>query len=170
MRYDPAHKAKTHALIVDEASRALRKDGAHATSLASVMKRAGLTHGGFYAHFSSREDMLVAAIERCFADSRARWKHEGSLRNYIAWYLSKEHRDDRENGCVIAALGGEQLPDACRKAFAEGSRQLVALLATETDDAQALLSELVGALTLARIEPDKKRSNAILAASLAKHL
>lgn len=183
MRYQADHKDKTRALILAEASRAVRKDGAHSVSLASVMKAVGLTHGGFYTHFSSRDDMLTAALEQTFRDTRDRWAHEtldrtpkDGLLRYVDWYLSRAHRDHREAGCVIAALGGElsQLAPACQQVFADGSRHLVALLAAHIarlprDDADELapsiLSELVGALVLARIEGNARRSDAILEAA-----
>lgn len=181
MRYQAEHKEKTRALILTEASRAIRRDGAHSVSLASVMKGVGLTHGGFYAHFSSREDMLMAAIDKTFGDSRDRWAHEtldrsprDGLVRYIDWYLSKAHRDQRDTGCVIAAIASEQLPPACQDAFAEGTRRLVSLIAAHIaqlprDDADELaasiLAELVGALVLARIEREPRRSDAILAAA-----
>lgn len=183
MRYQADHKEKTRALILAEACRAIRKDGAHSVSLASVMKGVGLTHGGFYAHFSSRDDMLAAAIQQTFGDSRDRWAHEtldrsarDGLVDYIDWYLSKAHRDNRDNGCVIAAIGGElsQLAPACQQAFADGTRRLVTLIAAHiarlprdnADElAQSIMSELVGALVLARIERDPRRSDVILEAT-----
>lgn len=181
MRYQAEHKEKTRALILAEASRAIRRDGAHSVSLASVMKGVGLTHGGFYAHFTSREDMLMAAIEQTFRDSRDRWAHEtldrsprDGLVRYIDWYLSKAHRDHRDTGCVIAAISSEQLPPACQDAFSAGTRHLVSLIASHIarlprDDADELaasiLAEMVGALVLARIEREPRRSDAILVAA-----
>ncbi|MFT3696431.1 MAG: TetR/AcrR family transcriptional regulator [Kofleriaceae bacterium] len=181
MRYQADHKDKVRAQILDEAARAIRRDGPHAVSLTSVMKSAGLTHGGFYSHFSSRDDMLAAAIARTFADTRERWAHEtrdrtpkDGLTHYIDWYLSKAHRDERETGCVIAAIGTDvpELARACQDAFAAGYRGLVAglaghlaLLRREDPDelAQSVIAELVGTVVLSRIERDVRRSDAILA-------
>lgn len=173
MRYQPEHKERTRAAILAEACRQLRGHGTQGVSLGSVMKGVGLTHGGFYAHFSSREDMLAAAIEQTFQDSRDRWAHEtldrspkDGLAAYIDWYLSKAHRDDRQTGCVIAAIGSEELPPACQHVLAEGVRRLVTLIATAIGDeelARSALAEMVGALVLARIERDSRRSDALLA-------
>lgn len=180
MRYLPDHKEKTRSHIVEEASRAIREGGAHSVSLASVMKRAGLTHGGFYAHFSSRDAMLAAAIQRTFDDARDRWVHETldrspkeGLIRYVDWYLSKAHRDNRTTGCAIAILGGElcQLSPECQRAFADGSRRIVTLIAKHIallprDDAdelaQSTMAEMVGALMLSRIEADPRRSDKML--------
>jgi TetR/AcrR family transcriptional repressor of nem operon len=180
LRYQVDHKDKTRARILTQASRAIRQGGAHSVSLASVMQGAGLTHGAFYTHFSSRDQMLAATIEHTFQDSRDRWAHEtldrppkAGLIRYIDWYLSRAHRDHRDTGCVIAALGGElsQLAPACQHAFIDGSRRLVGLIAAHIARlprdgadalAQSVLSELVGALVLARIEGDPRRSDAIL--------
>ncbi|HEY0254477.1 MAG TPA: TetR/AcrR family transcriptional regulator [Kofleriaceae bacterium] len=184
MRYQADHKEKTRALILGEASRAIRRDGAHSVSLASVMKGVGLTHGGFYSHFSSRDEMLAAAITQTFGDTRDRWAHEtldrsakDGLVRYIDWYLSKAHRDHRETGCAIAAIGGElsQLAPDCQRAFSEGCRNVAALLSEHiarlprdnADElAQSMMSELVGALVLARIESNPRRSDTILETSL----
>lgn len=180
MRYQADHKEKTRARILAEASRALRKGGAASVSLASVMKGAGLTHGGFYAHFASRDAMLTAVIEQTFGYSRDRWAHEtldrspkDGLLNYIDWYLSKAHRDNRDNGCIIAAIGGElpHLSAECQDAFADGTKRLVSLITAHiaalprdnADDlAHSVFAEMVGALVLARIDRDPRRSDAIL--------
>jgi len=180
MRYAPEHKEKTRSLVLREASQAIRKEGPHRVSLASVMKRAGLTHGGFYAHFESRDAMLVAAIEKMFHSGRDRWVRETldrtpaqGLTSYIDWYLSKAHRDDREGGCPIAALASDlpRLSPACQKAYAEGVRRWYAAISAQLRKPEAgelaysAVAELVGALSLSRIERDPRRSEAILTAS-----
>lgn len=182
MRYDADHKAKTRALVLAEAAKAIRKDGPHQVSLAGVMKRAGLTHGGFYAHFRSRDALLVAAIQQMFDSGRDRWIRNtldrspaGGLNAYINWYLSKPHRDNREAGCALAALASDlpRLSAPCRNAYAEGTRRQIALVAAHLaalrrSDPDALAAsvwaELVGGLSLARIEIAPRRSDAILAA------
>ncbi|HEX4422283.1 MAG TPA: TetR/AcrR family transcriptional regulator [Kofleriaceae bacterium] len=183
MRYQVDHKEKTRSLVLAEAGKAIRKDGPHRVSVAAVMKRAGLTHGGFYAHFGSRDAMLVAAIEQMFDTSRDRWVREtldrspaDGLSAYVDWYLSKAHRDAREAGCVIAALASDlpRLSAPCQKAYAEGARRIIGFLSAhlttlrrpDPDDlARSVLAEMVGALSLARIEIEPRRSDAILAAS-----
>src|SRR3954468_1809193 len=111
MRYSADHKAHTRQTVLAEAGKAIRKVGPHQVSVAEVMKRAGLTHGGFYAHFKSKDAMLVAAIEQMLEAARVRWltltsdlPPKDGLAKYINWYLSKEHRDAREVGCTVAAL------------------------------------------------------------------
>src|SRR4051794_6936402 len=100
MRYRSEHKQQTRRLIVDEASRSFRADGTAGTSIADVMARAGLTHGGFYAHFANKEalladacsDALDAAAESLFGET-AGGSPEERLRRAIGVYLSRTHRD-----------------------------------------------------------------------------
>ncbi len=144
------------------------------------MAKAGLTHGGFYAHFASKDELVSAAIGQMFEESHARVMHETldrdpaeGLRAYIRFYLSRAHRDAKEIGCPVASLVSDlpRLETASRERFAEGARRLNQILAERLhklghDDAQAqadsLLAELVGALSMARAETDAKRSDAIL--------
>src|SRR5438045_2749912 len=180
MRYSSDHKQHTRDTVLAEAGKAIRKDGPHRVSVAAVMKRAGLTHGGFYAHFKSKDAMLVAAIENMFEASRQRWisltfdlTPAQGIAKYVDWYLSKEHRDSREIGCAVAALSSDlpRLSSACQKAYSEGARRMNAWLATlieriGTPDAQAVatsvFAELLGTLSLARAEQDATRSDAIM--------
>jgi TetR/AcrR family transcriptional repressor of nem operon len=147
------------------------------------MAEAGLTHGGFYAHFKSKDELVAAAIEQMFEESRARVAHEmeghppaEGLANYIDFYLSKKHRDARGAGCPMAALSSDlpRLPEQTRALFAEGAQHLVESMTEKLAAlgfanpqmlARSTVSELVGALSLARAETDAKRSDAILADS-----
>jgi TetR/AcrR family transcriptional regulator, transcriptional repressor for nem operon len=183
MRYDAEHKDRTRELILDQAAKAIRGAGPDGVSVVEVMKRAGLTHGGFYAHFDSKEDMLAAAIERMFQTVRDRWAHETldrqpkpALAAYLDWYLSPAHRDHRDTGCPVAALATDlpRMSGECRLAFSDGVRRMTAtidkMLARAGIDAShtpasSLVAELVGAVSLARAEPDRNRSDAILASS-----
>lgn len=183
MRYSPSHKQKTRERVLRVAAKAIRAKGPKGVGVAYVMRGAGLTHGGFYAHFASKDAMVAAAIGRMFDEGFARWcdategrAHADGLRAFINGYLSRTHRDARAAGCPIAALLAEspRFTASCRRAFAAGMRRLIDALASHLDalgyrDAQAhatsLLSELVGALALARAEPDRTRSDAMLAAS-----
>jgi len=147
------------------------------------MADAGLTHGGFYAHFSSKDELIAAAIGQMFEDARARVEHETAGRGpaeglaaYIDFYLSKKHRDVRGAGCPMAALSSDlpRMADAAREQFAAGvqrvttalSGKLAALGHADAEvGARSMMAELIGALSLARVELDAKRSDAILAAS-----
>jgi len=174
VRYPADHKSDTRERVLVEAAKQIREHGPMGVGVADIMKRAGLTHGGFYAHFKSKDALVAAALGKMFESSRARWERLGGLGPYIDWYLSAEHRDSRETGCPIAALSSDlpRLPAMCRKAYAEGTRSLTERIAKELHghrDAEALaasaVAELVGALSLARVEPDEARSDAMLAAS-----
>ena len=183
MRYDAEHKQRTRERVLRVAAKAIRAEGPHRVGVAGVMKKAGLTHGGFYAHFASKEAMIVAAFGEMFDESFAQFHTitadrapADALRKYVRVYLSPEHRDARASGCPIAALLADlpRMTAGCRRAFASGMRRLTSEIATslaqlERDDpetlASSMIAEMVGALSLARVEPDKARSDAILAAS-----
>jgi len=183
MRYASEHKQKTRTRVLDAAAKAIRATGPARVGVAAVMADAGLTHGGFYAHFASKDDLVAAAIRHMFEQAHARFVAEThgrdpreGLRAYIRTYLSTQHRDARDSGCPIAALSSDlpRLTEATRAIYAEGVQRLATgiasiLAALDHDDADAqarsLVAELVGALALARVEPDAKRSEAILAAS-----
>ncbi|MBV9496047.1 MAG: TetR/AcrR family transcriptional regulator [Acidobacteria bacterium] len=186
MRYDAEHKASTRTRVLKEAAKAIRTQGPHRIAVAGVMKKAGLTHGGFYAHFRSREAMVGAAIERMFEEANARWASATAGRSaadglcaFIDFYLSPAHRDAHAVGCPVAALLGDlpRLAPSWRRAFAAGVRRWTDAVAQRLielgrENAEALASsavaELAGALALARGESDATRSDARLAAS--RHL
>src|SRR5881275_1642240 len=116
MRYSKEHKQETHARIVKKASVRLREKGAHGIGVADVMKEAGLTHGGFYAHFDSREAMLAEALAHAASAGAAslakRMEHRGiddssALRSIIESYLSESHLTRVDSGCPVAALASE---------------------------------------------------------------
>lgn len=180
MRYDSEHKQRTRAKVLEVAARAIRADGPERVGVAAVMAEAGLTHGGFYAHFKSKDELLAAAVERMFEESRARLARETEgrgaaegLRAYIDFYLSAKHRDARGRGCPIAALASDvpRLSDGIRAAFATGVARLTGALGDKLAQlgvteapaaARSMVSELVGALSLARIEADTEASDTIL--------
>jgi TetR/AcrR family transcriptional repressor of nem operon len=180
MRYDSGHKQQTRERVLRAAGRAIRADGPHRVAVAGIMASAGLTHGGFYAHFGSKDDLVAAAIDSMFEDSRATLAKvavgetpAAALRAYIDSYLSERHRDTSTAGCPIPFLSADipRLPGPVRERFAAGLTALTAALAeligrlgreNATGEAGSMLAELVGALSLARAEPDLARSNAIL--------
>src|SRR5256886_11034358 len=117
MRYSREHKQETHDRIVKKASVRLREKGAHGIGVADLMKEAGLTHGGFYAHFDSREALVIEAFNYAMDRSTERWRKmaeetppEKRFATIVASYLSAQHRDDPGHGCPITALG----PDIAR--------------------------------------------------------
>jgi TetR/AcrR family transcriptional regulator, transcriptional repressor for nem operon len=185
MRYGAEHKQQTRERVLKEAARAIRLSGPHQVGVAEVMAKAGLTHGGFYAHFKSREDLVAAAVGQMFEDSRAALEltakdqpPAGALNAYLDFYLSARHRDSRSSGCPLPYLAADapRLAEPIRERFARGVEGLRASLATKLaahgidhpdSEAASMLAELVGAVSLARAEPDRDRSDAILATSKA---
>jgi len=180
-------KEVTHERIVETAARAIRRSGYNGTSVADIMKEAGLTHGGFYAHFASREAMLAEAADRAGAESvalsariAATAKPEQALQALIHAYLSKEHVKSVEMGCPIAALGSEmprQAPEV-RRAATRRIKEMIDVVARQLPDwgqpaaherALVTVAASVGALLLARAVDDPKLSDALLEATL-KHL
>jgi TetR/AcrR family transcriptional repressor of nem operon len=168
METRPDRKALTHRRIVETASQAIRASGFQGVGVAEVMKRAGLTHGGFYAHFPSRDALLVEAVEHAGQESRARIgasasasrrrKDAGSaFREFVESYLSEQHLRGVETGCVVAALLSEvprQAPEV-RVSAVQRIRGLVAhiqnvLPGASHADATVIAGQLVGALQLAR--------------------
>jgi TetR/AcrR family transcriptional repressor of nem operon len=135
----PGKRELTHDRILDAASRAIRRAGHTGASVAEVMKEAGLTHGGFYAHFDSRDAMVASAI--AYAGTRSgqnlrqsmevlQKKGRTPLRSLVESYLSPAHMAAIETGCVVAALGSEipRQPDAVRQAASERVRALIRLV------------------------------------------
>ncbi len=180
MRYESEHKPKIRERIVREAAKAIRAKGPQQVSVAGVMSKAGLTHGGFYAHFASKEALIEAAIGQMFNQVMARWEKENKgltppeqLAGYIDFYLSGWHRDNRAQGCPVSALASEtpRMTAPCQAAFAEGiskvrgmiTSQLRAMQLPEPESiAVSVTAELLGILSLARCEPDRAASDALL--------
>jgi len=183
MRYDAEHKQRTRERVLKEAAKAIRADGPHRIGVAGVMARAGLTHGGFYAHFKSKDDLVAASIDEMFRQSSNRFEFETAdraptegLSRYLDFYLSPSHRDARGSGCPLPYLSADapRLSEKSRSAFAAGVARLTDRLAAmlvqlgredPPAEATSMLSECVGALALARAEPDPARSDEILAYS-----
>ena len=168
MRYSAEHKQKTRERVLRETAREVRAKGPGGVAVAGLMARAGLTHGGFYAHFPSKDALVAEAVDVMFADARARAAAldsaddpRAALRDYVRFYLSPAHRDGRDRGCPLPALAGDiaRSPGAAGARFADGISGLAARLAdllaragVEQADAEgnALLAQLVGAVSLAR--------------------
>jgi TetR/AcrR family transcriptional repressor of nem operon len=118
MRYSPEHKAQNHENILSVAARSFREHGADNSGIGTVMKKVGLTKGGFYRHFESKDDLFVEAVARAFQEMGngmvevAKSAPEGlALRAMIERYLSTRHANSPGSGCVLSALG----PDLARK-------------------------------------------------------
>jgi TetR/AcrR family transcriptional repressor of nem operon len=177
VRYAPDHKEKTRAAIVDAAARRMRSGGMEGVGVASIMAECGLTHGGFYAHFRSRDALLAAAVERMFAVAvetigRFEEKHGAkALERYADFYLSARHRDDATGGCPIPVLAAEaqRAAPVVKAAFEAGLNRLADRLAAIMPPgagrrgALALLGEMAGVLNLARVVADAKASGELLA-------
>jgi TetR/AcrR family transcriptional repressor of nem operon len=168
VRYSGEHKAETRKRVLQEASREIRAKGPDNVAVASVMARAGLTHGGFYAHFPSKDALIAEAVETMFDDARARSSKVGesddprtALRGYVDFYLSRGHRDARERGCPLPSLAGDfaRTELVARERFGTGIASLTKRLAkalrgigaADPDaEASAMLAQMVGAVVLAR--------------------
>lgn len=180
-------KEATHERIVETAARAIRRTGYDGTSVADIMKEAGLTHGGFYAHFSSRDAMLAEAADRAGAEAAAASSRvaaaappEHALLSLVQAYLSKEHLENAELGCPVAANGSEmprQAPEV-RRAATRRIKEMIDVVARQSPDwgqpraherALATVATMVGALLLARAVDEPKLSDALRKAAL-KHL
>jgi len=180
MRYADSHKEETHRKVLKAAARALREKGPDRLAVAEVMKAAGLTHGGFYAHFKSKDDFLAEAVGETFAQAGRRWDRildglepREALATYVDLYLSQQHRENIATGCPVVALNSD-LPRQSRtfrKAFDLGVKGLTARIERRLTnagirDAEALapsvLAELVGALVLSRAVSEPVHSDEIL--------
>jgi len=178
----PSRKELSYDRIVTAAARAIRRGGFEGVGVADIMKEAGLTHGGFYAHFSSRNAMLAEAVDRAGQESATRLtqgiavrKSRGAsdLRALVEAYLSDRHLDDIESGCPVAALASEvprQSPEV-RAAMAKRVHGLLAMVRralppdVPVDTASVIASQLVGGLQMARALGDKPQGQALLKAT-----
>lgn len=179
---EPSRKAATRSRVLKAAGEALRAQGPERLGVAAVMREAGLTHGGFYAHFASK-DALVAEALRAGFDGGARFRDivgartgRAALERFIDAYVSPRHRDAPEHGCPLAVTAAEVARQAApvRDAFAEGyaalSGRIAGLLPPQVSPspeglARSLLAEMAGAVALARAVGDRAESDRILAAS-----
>ena len=178
----PSKKQLTHERIVQAAAQAIRRGGFSGLGVADVMKQAGLTHGGFYAHFASREALICEALEQAGRDSAERIarhaearvaKGVSPFRAFVENYVSDAHCAALEAGCPVAALAADmprQSADVSR-AGAERVRSLIAAVQrrlpakAERDAAPVIAAQLVGALQLARALGDGADAKALLAAT-----
>ena len=175
MRQSREEKAKTHERIVRVASQRIREQGLDQPAVAEIMRAAGLTHGGFYKHFGSRDDLIAEATESALAASD-RHVHEltddaaDPLAAFVDWYLSAQHRDEPAAGCAVAALGDdvrrgdERLRSAYRRQVERYLENVERFLGGGDDARQRAilaLSALVGAVVLARAVDDEALADEI---------
>jgi AcrR family transcriptional regulator len=180
MRFEKGHRAATHRKIVDTASKKFREEGLDAVGIAGLMADAGLTHGGFYAHFESKEALIQEAMTAAFEGSRL--KYDNGLESLIRRYLRPAHRDNPGDGCVVAALTPEiaRRPAPTRLAYTERLEKFLAKigallpehLAPEArqQTAIAILGSMIGTLQMARAVSNPDLSENILKSGIAAAL
>jgi TetR/AcrR family transcriptional repressor of nem operon len=183
MRYRKDHKAETHAKIVRNASVQLRENGARGVGVADLMKDVGLTHGGFYAHFGSREDLVNEAIAYAFDENAESWSELFSdkpvgarVPALIDRYLSAGHRDHPGHGCAFAALAADVSREGpkTRRVFLNKLDGMVKLLAgaeagrlpaaKARQKAISTIATMMGTMVLARVAGNGALSHEILEA------
>lgn len=185
MRYSDTHKEETRKKVVKAAAKAVRAKGPEGVGVAEIMAEAGLTHGGFYAHFPNKEALVVAAIEEAFGQSSRRFGKvtEGlspseALARFVDLYVTPEHRAHPERGCPVAGLSSE-LPRQglpVRVAYERGVRSLVARIAgwlpegaQDRDSlAASIVAEMAGTVALSRAISDDDEAERLLAAARAR--
>jgi TetR/AcrR family transcriptional regulator, transcriptional repressor for nem operon len=171
-------KQHSHERIVEVAARRIRESGTETPGVAEIMREAGLTHGGFYKHFASRDELVAQAGRRAFADGaqfaeRATADAEDPFAAYVDAYLSDEHRDHPGIGCGCVALGADAAhgtSQPLRAAYGDQVRAFIDLLERMQDDdseagrrrATTAMSAMVGAMLTARAVDDPHLSEQIL--------
>jgi TetR/AcrR family transcriptional regulator, transcriptional repressor for nem operon len=182
MRVSREQADKNREHVIDVASRLFRERGFEGIGVADLMKEAGLTHGGFYGQFKSKEDLKVQASRRALSRNKDRWAEvlaetpSEKLAALARFYLSDAHRDRRGEGCALAALGGDapRYGPELQAAFKDGIEGYLELLdgimSASSDEKRrdktiAALSTMVGALVLSRAVGDEALSQKILSAA-----
>jgi TetR/AcrR family transcriptional repressor of nem operon len=182
MKVSRAQAEENKKRILRAASRLFRQNGLDGVGIDGIMKDAGLTHGGFYGHFASKDDLAAEACGRSFTRSAARWAElaetqpETALAEIVGGYLSARHRDDPGTGCSLAALAGDMARQqgGVRHGFTQSLRSHIDTLtkllggrgkAARREKAVATMAGLVGAMVLARAVDDPAFSDEILDAS-----
>jgi TetR/AcrR family transcriptional regulator, transcriptional repressor for nem operon len=186
MRRSREEAAETRRNIIKTAGIRFRQNGICETGLVDLMESAGLTHGGFYRHFDSKDQLISESSADAFATNvgemeaaASTTKGRKALEAIANRYLSPEHRKDRAHGCPLAALGSElaRAEKSTRSAATEGILKMIAAVAERMKDpntdrakksASVFVATMLGALTISRIVADPKVSNEILAAARAK--
>ena len=183
MRYRPEHKGEIHQKIVKDASRRVRSEGITGAAVSAVMKDAGLTHGGFYKHFESKDELLIESLREAFneiaealAEAAERAKPEAAWKAIVTTYLSLEYCDHVEYGCPLPALAPEMArADKAMKAaiFEElkryKNRMQPFMPGERTVDKEraffSIFSTMVGAVEIARMLPEPAMREKVLASA-----
>ncbi|MEY9094897.1 TetR/AcrR family transcriptional regulator [Paenibacillus sp. RC84] len=177
MPYPKGHKTKVRNKIVESAAQAFRTKGIHDVSVPFIMKGAGLTHGGFYAHFDNKEQLVAEACRYAITDTIAllqkaadQEKQTPKINTVIDYYLSTYHRDKTEMGCIIPALSAEisRSSEDVREIFTHEVERMIAFISNlaeiDASKGSALFSTMVGSLVLARTVNDPELSGSLLSA------
>ncbi|MCY9668703.1 TetR/AcrR family transcriptional regulator [Paenibacillus alginolyticus] len=179
MPYPQKHKEQVRKNILRSASKAFRRHGIKEVSVPSIMKGAGLTHGGFYAHFTNKEQLVAEACSGTIEETIAflsrladEAPNEQRLKAVIEFYLSEVHRDTPEDGCLLPTLSSEisRSTPEIKAAFTEQLRHFLSFMSSlvggDQEKGIALTASLVGAMLLSRAVSDTKFSESILKAVL----
>ena len=181
MRYGPEHKLETHRKIVRDASRRVRAEGLNGAAVSAVMKDAGLTHGGFYKHFGSKDDLLLESVREGFREIEDTLVHAAeksppgeAWKSVVKTYLSMELCEHPERGCPLAALSPElaradkrMKPQIAAELVNYKNRMLPFMPGQQTADKEraffAIFSTMIGAVEIARLLPDRAMREKVLA-------
>jgi TetR/AcrR family transcriptional repressor of nem operon len=167
MRYPVEETAAKHERIVKEASRLFRERGFQNVSVGEVMKAAGLTHGAFYAHFSSKEELQAAAVAYGQEVSLGRVQRSNDKKSngsFADLYLSRWHRDNPGDGCTMAALAQEvaRSEPELKTAFQQGLENILSAERGDRKEAIFRVAAMIGGVVLARAVQDPRLSDEIL--------
>src|SRR5215813_4134679 len=167
MRYPAEETAAKHQRIVKEASRLFRERGFENVSVAEVMKAAGLTHGAFYAHFGSKEELQAAAVaygQKVSLQRVQRSDGKKTKESYADRYLSRRHRDNPGDGCTMAALAQElaRSKPELKAAFEQGFEEILSATGGDRNEAIFQAAAMMGGIVLARAVQDPRLSDEIL--------
>ena len=183
MRYTPEHKAEVHQRIVKDASRRVRAEGLSGAAVAAVMRDTGLTHGGFYKHFESKDELLLESLREAFRDIADKLagvaeqsRPEAAWKAIVKTYLSLEYCDHVERGCPLTALAPEMARvdmETKSQIFAElvryRDRMLPFMPGRRTRDKEraffVIFSTMIGAVEIARMLPDRAAQEKVLAST-----